>query len=355
MEQRVHRPGSEAALAVTGSAGLIGAGVGQPSAGEQDEQGPGGGRPLRVLAGPSVVILGCTATGKSSLALAVARLAGNVELLSADSMQVYRGMDIGTAKPTVSEQAEVPHHLIDLVGIEDNFSVGDFQRRAARASAEIAGRGGRTVVVGGTGLYLQAVVDGLALPGRFPDTRAEIEAQPDTAVLHRQLSERDPLAASRMEPSNRRRIVRALEVTLGSGRPFSSFGPGIAAFPPTAHRLIGLTMDRERLTARIAARITAQLEAGWLDEIRSLDASSVGHWSDTAGQALGYRELRAHLCGERTLGQAIDQTVIRTRQFARRQERWFRRDPRIRWLDADTVATNSTAVAATLLEDWPKS
>lgn len=310
------------------------------------------GPTVSVLAGPSLVILGCTATGKSALALAVARLAGDVELLSADSMQVYRGMDIGTAKPSAVERAEVAHHLIDLVGIEDSFSVSDFQRAAAAAAADIAARGRRNVVVGGTGLYLQAVVDGLSLPGRFPDVRAALDPEPDTAALYGQLRNLDPLAASRMEPSNRRRIVRALEVTLGAGRPFSSFGPGIAAYPPSEHRLIGLTMDRDRLTARIGARIRAQVAAGWLEEIRALDTASGGGWSATAAQALGYRELRGHLAGECTLAQAIDQTVIRTRQFARRQERWFRRDPRIIWLDAEVVAANPMATATTLLEDW---
>ncbi len=306
-----------------------------------------------VLARPGLVIVGCTATGKSDLALALARLAGDVEVLSADSMQVYRGMDIGTAKPTASEQAEVTHHLIDLVGIEEGFSVSEFQRAAAAASSEVASRGRRAVVVGGTGLYLQAVIDGLSLPGQYPDVRATLETQPDTAALHRQLGELDPLAASRMEPSNRRRIVRALEVTLGAGRPFSSFGPGLAAYPSSQHRLIGLTMDRDRLSARIEARIRAQLEAGWLEEISALDTMSEGPWSATAGQALGYRELRAHLSGASTLDQAVSHTVIRTRQFARRQERWFRRDPRIHWLDAEVVAANPMAIATTLLEDWP--
>ncbi|MFN0028615.1 MAG: tRNA (adenosine(37)-N6)-dimethylallyltransferase MiaA [Acidimicrobiales bacterium] len=314
----------------------------------------GGAGPMSILAAPSVVIVGCTATGKSALALALARRAGNVELLSADSMQVYRGMDIGTAKPSAVERAEAPHHLIDLVGIEDSFSVSDFQRAAAAASAEVFARGNRSVVVGGTGLYLQAVVDGLVLPGQFPEVRAELEAEADIGALHRQLHMLDPLAASRMEPSNRRRIVRALEVTVGSGRPFSSFGPGLTAYPPIEHRLIGLRMERARLSARIEARIRAQLDAGWLEEIRSLDANSGGRWSATAAQALGYRELRVHLAGQCTLAEAVDRTVIRTRQFARRQERWFRRDPRIRWLDAELVAANPMAVAATLLEDWPQ-
>ncbi len=199
--------------------------------------------------------------------------------------------------------------------------------------------------MGGTGLYVQAAVDDLRIPGRFPEVRAELEAEPDTAVLHERLARLDPVAAARMEPTNRRRVVRALEVTLGSGRPFSASGPGLDAYPPTPFALVGLRLPRPVLDARIADRYQAQVAAGFLDEVAALRARP-GGLSPTAAQALGYQELAAHLDGELTLDEALDQAITRTRRFARRQERWFRRDPRITWIDVDRPAE---AVLADLL------
>ncbi|MGH9279175.1 MAG: tRNA (adenosine(37)-N6)-dimethylallyltransferase MiaA, partial [Acidimicrobiales bacterium] len=187
--------------------------------------------------------MGPTASGKSALALAVARRLGDLELVSVDSMQVYRGMDIGTAKPSLAEQAEIRHHLLDLADPADDYSVARFQAAASDALAAIESRGHRALLVGGTGLYLQAVVDGLTVPGTWPEVRAELEAEASTpagvGVLYRRLEGADPPAAARIEPGNTRRIVRALEVTLGSGRPFSSFGPGLSSFPPTRFRMAG--------------------------------------------------------------------------------------------------------------------
>ena len=199
---------------------------------------------------------------------------------------------------------------------------------------DVAARGGRPLLVGGTGLYVQAAVDDLHIPGRFHDVRAELEAEPDTVALHTRLVALDPVAAGRMEPTNRRRVVRALEVTLGSGRPFSTWGPGLDAYPPTPFALVGLRLPRPVLDARIAERYRAQVAAGFVDEVAALRARP-GGLSATAAQALGYQELAAHLDGELTLDEALDQAIIRTRRFARRQERWFRRDPRIAWIDAD--------------------
>ncbi|HEX8804575.1 MAG TPA: tRNA (adenosine(37)-N6)-dimethylallyltransferase MiaA, partial [Acidimicrobiales bacterium] len=173
---------------------------------------------------PHAALVGTTASGKSALALAVARRRPDVELVSVDSMQVYRGMDVGTAKPTPAERAEVPHHMIDVADPWDDFTVTRFQAGVRAALAGVDARGHRALLVGGTGLYLRAVVDDLDIPGRFPAARAELEAEPDTPALHRRLAGLDPVAAGRMEPTNRRRVVRALEVTLGSGRPFSSYG-----------------------------------------------------------------------------------------------------------------------------------
>jgi tRNA dimethylallyltransferase len=278
-------------------------------------------------------LVGATASGKSALALALARRDPTWELVSIDSMQVYRGMDIGTAKPTAAEQAEAPHHLIDLLDPWEEGTVAWFQREALAVLEDIEARGRRALLVGGTALYVQAVVDRLEIPGRFPDARVELDADPDTAGLHRRLAELDPVAAGRMEPSNRRRVVRALEVTLGSGRPFSSYGPGLDTHAATPIRLVGVARDADDLAARIEQRYATQLEAGFVDEVRRLRDEPRGI-SRTAAQALGYKELLAHLDGEGTLDEAVDLAVRRTRRFARRQRAWFRRDPRITWIEA---------------------
>lgn len=288
---------------------------------------------------PPLAIVGTTASGKSALAMGLARDRGDVELVSVDSMQVYRGMDIGTAKPTAAEQAEVRHHVIDLVDPWEPFEVHSFQQAVAEALADIASRGRRAVLVGGTGLYLQAVIDGFEIPGRFPEVLAELDAEADTEALHARLAELDPVAASRMEPTNRRRVLRALEVTVGSGRPFSSFGPGVNSNPDTPVRLVGIRLPKEVTAARIEARYHQQLADGFLAEVERLHAGPP--LSRTAAQALGYRELLAHLAARDggapapTLDDALDEAIRRTRAFARRQRAWFRRDPRIDWLDAD--------------------
>ena len=284
-----------------------------------------------------MALVGPTASGKSALALALARRCPDLEVVTVDSMQVYRGMDIGTAKPTPAEQAEVPHHLLDLVDPDEEYTVARYQRDVRAVLADLEARGRRGLLVGGTALYLRAAVDDLEIPGRFPEARAELEAEPDTAALHARLAELDPVAAGRMEPSNRRRIVRALEVTVGSGRPFSSYGPGLDEHPPTDVALVGLRLPRPVLDERIAERYRAQLAAGFVDEVRTLAARPAG-LGRTARQALGYRELLAHLEDGVPLDEAVDEAVTRTRRFARRQERWFRRDPRIRWLDPPAEA-----------------
>ena len=283
-----------------------------------------------VVANGHLVILGTTASGKSSLAFALAELRPNVELVSMDSMALYRHMNIGTATPTAEEQAAVPHHLIDLAAPTEEFTVSQFQRAAQRAIADIETRGKRAVLVGGTGLHVRSVVDDLDIPGQFPETRSELETESDTGVLYQRLLTLDPLAAGRMEPSNRRRILRALEVTVGAGRPFSAFGPGIDAYPPTPFTQIGLRLSRELVDRRIAERYQKQLDEGFLDEVAEVMALEP---SRTAKRALGYGQLAAHLDGLCTLQDAVAEAVRDTRRFARRQERWFRRDPRIEWLD----------------------
>jgi len=290
-----------------------------------------------------VALVGSTASGKSDVALDVARRLGDVEIVSVDSMQVYRGMDIGTAKPTPAEQAEIPHHCIDLVDATTEFTVGDFQPAYREAIGTVGARGHRALLVGGTGLYHRVVVDDFELPGEFAEVRAALDADPDTVGLHTRLAELDPVAAAKMEPGNRRRVVRALEVTVGSGRPFSGFGPGVDTYPPTPVTQIGLRRPRTVLAERIERRVHGMIEAGLVDEVERLASRG---FSRSAAQALGYKEIVEHLEGRVGKDEAIDMIVTRTRQFAVRQERWFRRDPRVQWIDVehDPVAEVAPAV-----------
>ena len=298
--------------------------------------------------GPHLALVGPTASGKSALALEVARRLPDVELVSVDSMQVYRGMDVGTAKPTPAERAEVPVHLVDIADPSEDFSVVEFQAAALSVLADVEARDHRALLVGGTGLYLRAVVDGLSVPPQWPAVRAELEAEPDTASLHRRLAGLDPVAAARMTPTNRRRVVRALEVVVGSGRPFSSFGVGLDVHPPVPFLLAGVWLPREVVGERIARRFAAMVGAGLVGEVAALAARPRG-LSRTASQALGYREVLAHLRGECSLDEAVDEAVRRTRRFARRQRVWFRRDPRVTWYGCEE---NPVALTGALLGDW---
>lgn len=249
-------------------------------------------------------------------------------------MQVYREMDIGTAKPTPAERDEVRHHMIDVADPAEDYTVARFAAEVNAALDEVRSRGATPVLVGGTGLYLRAVIDDLEIPGRYPQVVAELDTEPDTRALHARLAGLDPVAATRMEPTNRRRVLRALEVTLGSGRPFSSHGPGLDTHRPSPFRLVGVRMARPVVDDRIAARYRRQLDDGFCDEVRRL-RDRPGGLGRTARQALGYRELLEHLEGRTTLEEALGAAIANTRRFARRQERWFRRDPRIRWLDVE--------------------
>ncbi len=280
----------------------------------------------------NLVIVGSTASGKSSLAIELARRRSNVEIISIDSMAIYRGMDIGTATPTVAEQEEIPHHLINIVDPSDEFALPLFQSAVEKALEEITNRGNRAVLVGGTGLHVRAVVDRLQVPPRFLSIRDEIELIPETAFLYRRLKDLDPLASEKIEPGNRRRIVRALEVTLGTGRPFSSFGPGLDVYPPSPFTEIGIRMPRDLNDLRIAERYKRQIEDGFVEEVKNL-VSDGKELSKTASQALGYKQIISYIEGENTLEEAIESAIASTRRFARRQEKWFRRDPRIQWME----------------------
>lgn len=277
--------------------------------------------------------------------MAVARQLPDVELVSVDSMQVYRDMDIGTAKPTADDQLQVPHHLLDLVEPTAEFTVAEFQRAYVGVLADITGRRRRALLVGGTGLYHRAVIDEFKMPGEWPEIRARLETeavQSGSARLYARLIELDPAAASRMESSNTRRVVRALEVCEGSGRPFSSFGPGVDNYPDSPVTQIGLRWDRGVQATRIEQRVHAMMQSGLLAEVTRLARSGL---SKTAAQALGYKEMIAYLDGQGSLEQAVGQVIVRTRQFAVRQERWFRRDLRVRWIDIEHDPVTEAAPA----------
>ena len=284
---------------------------------------------------PFLALVGPTASGKTEAGILVAQALG-AEILSIDSMLVYRGMDVGTAKPTAEHRSRVPHHLLDLVDPNEPFSVAAFQAAARTAAADVRRRGRRPLLVGGSGLYFRAVVDDLEFPGTEPAVRRELEreaAAVGAQRLHRRLAGSDPAAAGKIEPANVRRTVRALEVASITGRPFSSFAGDWDEYPAERVRVAGIRIPGETLRARIEDRVRRMLEAGWLEEVRRLLDAGFGGWL-TATQAIGYVELARHLGDEMALEAAVDRVVVRTRALARRQVAWFRRDPRIRWFDA---------------------
>ena len=290
-----------------------------------------------------IAVVGPTATGKTALAVEMAKQIG-AEIVSGDSMCVYRTMDIGTAKPSETERRTIPHHLIDVADPDEEFSLATFAQLARAAIADIEARGKRVILAGGTGLYVDTIISALTLPGQFPDVKAALETEDDTAGLHARLVELDPTAASRMEPTNRRRIVRALEVTLGSGRPFSSFGPGLQAAQQAASgwTIVGLDADRAELAIRIARRYEQQMDNGFFDEVRVLHENYGDRLSRTAAQALGYRQLLAHLAGECSLEEAITEAQRATVVFAKRQQRWFRRNASIEWRTVEDAPRDPT-------------
>lgn len=284
-------------------------------------------RPRVVLA-----LVGPTASGKSAIAMELAPgLAA--EIVGLDSMQVYRGMDVGTAKPTPDERKRVPHHMIDVVDPGAASSVAWFQRTARSAIDAVLMRGRTPLLVGGSGLYYRAVVDELEFPPTDPVTRKAI-ANGNPAELVAALRAQDPVAASRIEPANVRRVVRALEVMELTGKPFSEFRRAWDRFESRYDLVVaGLKVEPEDLATRIEQRVDAMLGAGLVDEVRALLDKGFRS-SLTAGRAIGYPEIVAHLEGVLTLGEAREQIIRNTRRFARRQMSWFRADPRIRWFDA---------------------
>jgi tRNA dimethylallyltransferase len=284
--------------------------------------------------GMAVALVGPTASGKSALAHSLALEGSDVEILAVDAMTVYRGMDVGTAKPTRAQRNEVSYHLLDLVAPSEEFTVAAFQAAAREAAADVWQRGASVLYVGGTGLYGRAVLDNFDIPARYPLVRSQLDARAEHALadLYAQLVELDPLAASRMEPSNSRRVVRALEVTLGSGRAFSSYGAGLRTYGPVRVVQVGLSCDVEALDERITSRFNSWMDEGLLDEVEDL-AKTPGGLSRTARQAVGYRELLRHVEEGEPLDGCVKDAITQSRRLARRQRSWFQRDPRIEWFD----------------------
>ncbi|APX00777.1 tRNA (adenosine(37)-N6)-dimethylallyltransferase MiaA [Arthrobacter sp. QXT-31] len=279
---------------------------------------------------PVIAVVGPTGSGKSDLAVELA-LSLDGEVINADAMQFYRGMDIGTAKVTEAEQRGVPHHLLDVLDVTQEASVSDFQQQARAAVADIHRRGKRAVLAGGSGLYVRAALDVLDFPGTNPDIRARLErenAEAGTGALLDRLQAVDPVSAGRL--GDARRIIRALEVFELTGRPFSSFMPTREYYQPAIQ--IGLEVDREQLRDRLAVRVHRMVERGLLAEVERLDAQGLRR-GKTAPRALGYAQFLKVLDGEADVAQAAEETIVATRQFARRQLTWFRADPRITWLD----------------------
>ena len=276
-------------------------------------------------------VVGSTASGKTEAGMALATALG-AEIVSVDSMLVYRGMDVGTAKPTAAQRAAVPHHMLDLAEPSERFTVARFQAEAESVLDRVA----NPLLVGGSGLYFRAVVDRLRFPPEDPAVRAALEAEADELgadELYRRLAEADPVAADRIEPGNVRRTIRALEVTAITGAPFSDFAAAWDVYEPERVRVAGVRLETTALDVRVRERTAAMLAGGWLDEVDQLVARGFGAWL-TASQAIGYAELAAHLDGRLGLDEAMERTVKRTKELARRQLAWFRRDPRIRWFDA---------------------
>ncbi|WP_405140336.1 tRNA (adenosine(37)-N6)-dimethylallyltransferase MiaA [Sphaerisporangium sp. NBC_01403] len=289
----------------------------------------------REYGGPPVVaVVGPTAAGKSDLAVDLAlRLGG--EAVNADSMQLYQGMDIGTAKLSPAERRGVPHHLLDVWHMTETASVAEYQRLARPLIDGLRARGAVPILVGGSGLYIRAALDDLEFPGTDPGIRARLEAELDVAgpeTLHQRLKELDPVAAEAVLASNGRRIVRALEVIELSGRPFSATMPSYDAVYESVQ--IGVQVPRPLLDERIAVRVDRMWEAGFVEEVRVLAGQGLAS-GRTASRALGYAQVLRFLAGEWTEDRAREETVRATRRFARRQESWFRRDPRVRWLPFD--------------------
>jgi tRNA dimethylallyltransferase len=295
---------------------------------------------------PIVAVVGATASGKTGLSLDLAERLGG-EVVNTDAMQVYRGMDVGTAKLPASERRGIRHHLLDTLTVREPATVAEFQGWAREVIVRLRGQGTTPVLVGGSALYTRAILDRFEFPGTDEVVRARLEqelAERGPQALHDVLKERDPDAAALILPENGRRIVRALEVVELTGAPFSATLPVLEYADPLTVQ-IGVDIDRETLDARIATRVDAMFSGGFVEEVRHLLDHGLAE-GRTAPRAIGYREVVAHLRGELTEQEARDQTAQATRRFARRQDSWFRKDPRIVWFRYDDPQLLEKAVAA---------
>ena len=289
-----------------------------------------------------IAVVGPTAAGKSALSLDLARELGG-EVVNADAMQLYRGMDIGTAKLTEAQRRGIPHHVLDVWDVTRPASVAEYQKLARAAVEDIAARGRVPMLVGGSGLYVRAVLEDFEFPGTDPAIRARLEGELAAGVpLHDRLRALDPVAAAKILPSNGRRIVRALEVIEMTGQPFTASLPAEIPF----YDSVQIAVDRDDLDDRIARRVDLMWAAGLLDEVRGLAARGLRE-GRTAGRALGYQQALAELDGHLTGAQARAETTRLTRRFVRRQRSWFRRDPRITWLDGTSPTLLADALAVT--------
>lgn len=298
---------------------------------------------------PIIAIVGPTAAGKTELSLDLAERLGG-EIVNTDAMQLYRGMDIGTAKLPVAERRGIPHHLLDRLTVSEPATVAEFQGWARTVITSLRAAGRPPVLVGGSALYTRAVLDRFEFPGTDPALRAKWEAElvaRGPAALHALLAERDPAAAERIEPDNGRRIVRALEVVELTGRPFSATLPQLEYVEPATVQ-IGVRIDRDLLERRIEQRVDAMFETGLVDEVRRLLDEGLAE-GRTASRAIGYQQVIAHLAGDLSLAEARERTVIATRQFARRQLAWWKDDPRIAWVEQDDPRRVERALAAVAL------
>lgn len=295
---------------------------------------------------PVVALVGATASGKTGLSLDLAeRLAG--EVVNTDAMQVYRGMDIGTAKLPLEGRRGIPHHLLDLLEVTEPATVALFQGWARESIADIRRRGATPVLVGGSALYTRAIVDRFEFPGTDDSLRGELEAELErvgSQALHERLAGVDAQAAAQIQPDNGRRVVRALEVIALTGRPYSASLPRLEYADPLTVQ-IGVDIDRPTLDERIGRRVDEMFASGFVEEVEALLARGLAE-GRTANRAIGYREVVGFLAGDRTLAEAIEQTKTATRRFARRQDSWFRKDPRIVWVGHDDPARIEVAVRA---------
>ena len=282
---------------------------------------------------PVVAFVGATATGKTALAIALAKVLGG-EIINADAMQFYRGMDIGTAKATVEERQGIAHHLLDIYDLQVEASVATFQTLARTTIEEIRARSQVPILTGGSGLYVRAALDTHEFPPTDRALRQDLTTQVEKegiGPLLDELQRVDQASAQRLQDN--RRIIRAIEVYRLTGRTFSSFMPKRQyhpELPPVVQ--IGLSIDRAHLHERIEQRVYNMIESGWLEEVENLQAHGLG-LAPTASRAIGYRQMMEHLSGAISLREAIDSTIVSTRRFARRQETWFKADPRVHWID----------------------